>query len=165
MWANILVTQLLFGNGIVVTILSKVMGHFVVFSNITLCKEETNMAIASMMTCTICLIWRHMKTLNCRWGNSKMRSHLKSSQVILSFRFKSNYMHGHQLAKFQKVDTHGDRWWQCNQYFSWDPTIFVMFIHYLLRGGDKQWQIGGHELDVVDAVLIACYLSGICCYG
>ena len=29
------------------------MGHFVVFSNTVPCKEETNMAVASMMTCKI----------------------------------------------------------------------------------------------------------------
>ena len=27
------------------------------------CEEEINMAVASMMTCKICLKWRHMKTL------------------------------------------------------------------------------------------------------
>ena len=37
------------------------MGHFVVFSNTVLCKEETNMAVASVMTCKIDLIWSHMK--------------------------------------------------------------------------------------------------------
>ena len=41
----------------------KVMGHLVMFSNTMPCKEETNMVVASMMTCKIGLIWRHMKTL------------------------------------------------------------------------------------------------------
>ena len=41
----------------------KVTGHFVVFSNTALCKQETNMAVASM-TCKIGLmIWSYMKTL------------------------------------------------------------------------------------------------------
>ena len=34
----------------------KVMEHFVVFPNIVLCEEETNMAVACMMTCKIGLI-------------------------------------------------------------------------------------------------------------
>ena len=33
------------------------------FSNTVPCKQETNMAVTSMMTCKIYLIWRHMKTL------------------------------------------------------------------------------------------------------
>ena len=39
------------------------MGHFVVFSNTAPCKEETNMAVGSVMTCKIDMIWCHMKTL------------------------------------------------------------------------------------------------------
>ena len=39
------------------------MGHFVVFSNTVSRKEETNMAVASIMTLKIGLIIRHMKTL------------------------------------------------------------------------------------------------------
>ena len=39
----------------------KVTGHFVVFSYTVSCKEETNIAVASMMTCKIGFIWRHMK--------------------------------------------------------------------------------------------------------
>ena len=41
----------------------KVLGHLIVISNTAPCRKETNMAVASMMTCTIGLIWRHMKTL------------------------------------------------------------------------------------------------------
>ena len=39
----------------------KVLGHFVVFSYTGLWRKETNMAVASMMTRKIGLIWRHMK--------------------------------------------------------------------------------------------------------
>ena len=39
------------------------MEHFVVFSNTVPYEEETNMAVAIMMTCKISLIWRHMKTV------------------------------------------------------------------------------------------------------
>ena len=45
----------------------KVVGPFVVFSNARLWGKETNMAVASMMTCKIGLIWRHMKTLYRLW--------------------------------------------------------------------------------------------------
>ena len=32
-------------------------------------QKETNMAVASRMTCKIAVIWRHMKTLyNCQWN-------------------------------------------------------------------------------------------------
>ena len=39
----------------------KVTGHFVEFSNTAPCTKETNMAMASKMTCKIGLIWRHIK--------------------------------------------------------------------------------------------------------
>ena len=38
------------------------MKHFVIFLYPTM-QKETNMAVASRMTCKIGLIWRHMKTL------------------------------------------------------------------------------------------------------
>ena len=38
------------------------MEQFVPFPNTFTCEQETNMVVASMMTCKICLIWRHMKT-------------------------------------------------------------------------------------------------------
>ena len=38
--------------------------HFLVFFNTAPCKEETNTAVASMMTCKIDLIWRRIKTLS-----------------------------------------------------------------------------------------------------
>ena len=38
------------------------MEHFVTFPYTFTHEQETNMAVASMMTCKICLIWRHMKT-------------------------------------------------------------------------------------------------------
>ena len=40
---------------------NKFLRHFVAFSNTAPYKEETNMAVASTMTCKIGLLWRHMK--------------------------------------------------------------------------------------------------------
>ena len=45
-------------------------GHFVVFSHTAPCQEETNMSVASMMTCKIGLIWHHMITLLLLWEYS-----------------------------------------------------------------------------------------------
>ena len=42
----------------------KVPRHFVVFSNTGLWQKETNMAVASTMTCKIGLMWHHIKTLD-----------------------------------------------------------------------------------------------------
>ena len=40
-------------------------GTYVVFSNTVSCRKETDMAVTSMITCKIGLIWRHMKTMYC----------------------------------------------------------------------------------------------------
>ena len=57
-YTNILMTRLKFE----VVWIKKVMEHFVTFPTTLPCQEETNMAVASMLTCKIGLIWHHMNT-------------------------------------------------------------------------------------------------------
>ena len=77
---------------------SKVLGHFDVFSNTGLWKQETNMAVTSMMTCKIGLIWRHMKTLCRRNGKQQIVSMRWSIAVIfrLNCVFPLNHSHHQQ---------------------------------------------------------------------
>ena len=65
------------------------MEHFVTFPYTFTRERETNMVVASMMTCKICLIWRHMKTPY--WGfksRTWVEEHLK---LLTSFKFSVSF--------------------------------------------------------------------------
>ena len=59
------------------------MGHFVVFSNTRQWEKETNMGVASVMTCKIRLISHHMKTLY------RLAHSIQAVQILLKRLLKS----------------------------------------------------------------------------
>ena len=95
-----------------------VMVHFVAFPYTFTCKQETNMAVASMMTCKICLIWRHMKNPYSRELNTTLMTdgfcdgkttNVASSSQRLSGPFQVAEVGGQMYDKFDAC-THEWNW-------------------------------------------------------
>ena len=129
------------------------MVHFVTFPNTLTCEQETKMAVASMMTCKICFILRHMKTpysllapLKLAWFQTVMnQANLHSFnganscqiwcvRVFIMFYWNK---HGHENAEMQKqkfddVTLPNPIWfWKWHSHYkfcSWNTFFYKFYI-------------------------------------